>query len=193
MEQKLTEQQALEFNALFNGACERMKSLVYLDGIRAKPVGFWGKIKLRSSIKDLQRCLEMVPAHWQAMVFLGKAYQRMGSYAEALAMFERAMEIESVNSAIPREASLTAALIRNIDKAIQYSAIANERKPNDYTLLSNHALNLLLGKRDEEARSVIGQALGLAPEDKVNQRISLMINEVISGKRKRPNPEDVIG
>jgi tetratricopeptide (TPR) repeat protein len=170
-----------------------MKALVYLDGIRAKPVGFWGKIKLRSSIKDFQRCLLMMPTHWQAMVFLGKAYQRMGSYAEALSMFERAMEIENMNSAIPREASLTAALLRNIDKAIRYSAIANERKPDDHTLLSNYALNLLLGKKDEEAMVIIGRALEIAPEDQINQRISLMIDEVVSGKCKRPNPEEVIG
>ena len=106
----LTKEQIDYFNQIFERAGKRQNGLVFLDGYNRQPLGFFGKKKLKKSIEDFKECLEMIPDHWQSMVLMSKAYQRLGLHNEAFELLEKAFEIETENSTIPMEASLEAML-----------------------------------------------------------------------------------
>lgn len=193
MEHQLTDAQVEAFNALYETAAERIKGVVYLDAHRARPLGFWGKIKLNRSIGDFERCLALVPDHWPSLFFMAKAYERLGNFARALELFEQAMALEPDNDLIPQEASLTCVHLDDIEKAILYSAEAIRRNPEKAVLRANHAMNLLIAGRDAEALEEIERALGQEPEDKISQHIHGVIREVLAGTRKRPGCAEAIG
>lgn len=180
------------FNAIFQRAGEMQKGLVLLDNYSHKELTETARNKLNESIKGYKKCLELVPDHWQSMFFMAKCYQRIGNHEEALELLERAFEIELDNPSIALEASTEAMHLKDLDKALYYSQASLKRKPNDAAIMGNHALNLLVGKKDEEARIFIEKAIKIQPIDPINRNIESMIKNVISGKKERPTFEDVI-
>ncbi len=191
-EQELENQKFKNFNEIFERAGKRQEGLILLDGYKRKTLNESEKIRLEESIKDYQQCLEVVPDHWQSMMLMAKALQRLERHSEALVQLETALKVELVNHSIPMEASLEAMHLKDLDKAIRYSEESLKRKPNDFALLGNHAMNLLVAEKDQEAKEAIDKAIKLEPHDSVNRNIESIIKDVLSGKRKRPTFEDAI-
>lgn len=181
-----------EFNEIFERAGKRQEGLILLDGYHRKQVNSSEKVRLEESIKDFQKCLEIVPNHWQSMVLMAKAFQRLERHSEALEQLELAFNTEKENHTIPMEASLEAMHLKDLDKALYYSEESLIRKPNDFALMGNHAMNLLVAQRDNEAREMIEKAIKLKPNDSVNRNIESIVKGVVSGKRERPTFEDAI-
>lgn len=181
-----------EFNELFERAGKRQEGLILLDGHHHKQPNPSEKVRLEDSIKDFQKCLEIVPNHWQSMVLMAKAFQRLERHYEALELLELAFNTEKENYTIPMEASLEAMHLKDLDKALYYSEESLKRKPNDFALMGNHAMNLLVAKKDTKAKEMIEKAIELMPDDSVNRNIESIINGVVSGKRERPSFEDAI-
>ena len=184
--------QVERFNKIFEQAAKRLDDLIFLDGYHRKTLNSSGRKKLEKAIKEFQECLEIVPDHWQSMFLMAKTYQRLENHAEALELLEKAFMLEVENHSIPMEASLEAMHMENIDKALYYSEESLKRKPNDFALMGNHAMNLLVACKDDEAKKTIEQAISLEPDDSVNKNVKSIINDVISGKRKRPTFQDAI-
>lgn len=182
----MNNQQTTEFNRLFGRGTERMKDIVVLGDYKPSRIGYFKKIKVKKSIKDLEKCLALIPDHWQSMFFIGKAYQRLGDHSTALDFFEKAMDMEPDNYSIPQEASLECVHLGNIEKALEYSEKAIISKPNDSALLGNLAVNLLIAHKDEEARQAIDNAIKLDPDDQINKNVKKMVEDVSNGKRQRP-------
>jgi tetratricopeptide (TPR) repeat protein len=189
----MTDQEINEFNTLFKNSCERLHGLLILGDYKRTNVGFFEKIKIKKSIRDFGKCLSMVPDHWQSMLFTGKAYQKLGDHQAALSFFEKALEVEHSDHSIPQEASLEANQLGDINKALNYSGEALRRSPGNFILMGNHAMNLLIAGRDNEAAGLIEEALGLQPDDPVNKNVQKLIAEVISGQKKRPTCKSVMG
>lgn len=82
-----------------------------------------------------------------------------------------ALKLEHTNHNMPQEASIAAIQLKQIDKAVMYSAEALKRKPEYPVLLGNHSINLLIAGLDQEALETINYALTVDPDDKINQRI----------------------
>jgi tetratricopeptide (TPR) repeat protein len=181
-----------EFNEIFERAGKRQEGLILLDGYRRKQLNSSEKMRLEESIKDFQKCLEIVPNHWQSMVLMAKAFQRLEKHNEALEQLELAFHSEKENHTIPMEASLEAMHLKDLDKALFYSEESLKRKPNDFTLIGNHAMNLLIAQKDNEAKEMIEKAIKISPNDSVNRNIESIVKDVLSGKRIRPSFEDVI-
>ncbi|WP_196890134.1 SseB family protein [Aureivirga sp. CE67] len=182
-----------EFNEIFDRAADRQKNLIILGVHNSN--GYLSKAdyaKLEESIEDFKRCLDMIPEHWQSMVLMAKAYQKIGEHENALEALEKAFLIEKEDHTIPMEASTEAMHMNDNEKAIFYAEEALKRKPNDAALSGNYALNLFLAKRDDEAVQTIEEALRLDPKDRVNQNIQVIINDVVSGKKERPNFKDLV-
>jgi tetratricopeptide (TPR) repeat protein len=181
-----------EFNEIFERAGKRQEGLILLDGYRKKQLNSSEKVRLEESIKDFQKCLEIVPNHWQSMVLMAKAFQRLERHTEALEQLELAFYTEKENHTIPMEASLEAMHLKDLDKALYYSEESLKRKPNDFALMGNHAMNLLIAQKDDEAKEIIGKAIIMNPNDSVNRNIESIVKDVLSGNRKRPTFEDAI-
>ncbi|MCT4560865.1 MAG: SseB family protein [Crocinitomicaceae bacterium] len=191
-EQERENKKYQEFNEIFEKACKRQERLILLDGYHRKELNKSEKLKLEESIQDFAKCLEMIPDHWQSMMLIAKALQRLERHSEALEQLEAALKIETENHSIAMEASLEAMHLNDLDKAINYSKESLKRKPNDFALLGNHAMNLLVAQKDQEAMETIDKAIKLQPRDSVNRNIESIIKDVLSGKRDRPTFEDAI-
>lgn len=189
----LTDQQIADFNNAYQKACDKMKGIVILDGYRPSGIGFFEKFRANKAIKYFEEALAIEPNHYQSLFFLGKIYQRFGEYEKSLALLEKAMQLEKENHNLPLEASLVAMHLNQIDKAIEYSNEGIRRKPNDFALLGNHSMNLLIAGKDQEAKETIEKALKLNPADEINKRIQSKINSVISGQVRRPTFKDSVG
>jgi tetratricopeptide (TPR) repeat protein len=189
----MTNEKIAEFNQLYEQACNKMKGLVILEGYRPKGIGFFDKLRANKAIKYFDQALSIYPDHFQSLFFLGKLYQRLGNYEQALSYFDTALKLEQTNHNIPQEASLVAMNLNQVDKAIEYSKEALRRKPDDFALLGNHSMNLLIAGLDYEAKETIETAISLNPADNINQRIKTKIHGVISGQIKRPTFKESIG
>lgn len=189
----MTNEQINKFNSLYKQACNKMEGLIILDGYRPKGIGFFEKLRANKAIKYFEQALSLYPEHFQSLFFLGKLYQRLGDYEKALRCLDTALKLELVNHNIPQEASLVAMHLNQIDKAIEYSKEALRRKPNDFVLLGNYAMNLLIAGLDNEAKETIDKAITINPSDQINQRIKSKIESVIAGEIKRPTFVDSLG
>ena len=189
----MTTDQIETFNNLYKTATERVDKIIVLGNYRVRRVGFFDKRNLKKSIKDYEQCLRMAPGHWQSMLFMAKSHQRLGDHEAALLWLEKAMQIETTSHTIPQEASIEAVHLNNIDKGILFSAEAIRRKPNDFALLGNHAMNLLIAGRDDDAKRTVELAIELNPSDTVNKNILKQITDVTSGRKKRPTCKDIVG
>ena len=181
-----------EFNIIFDRACKRQNGLIFLDGYKRKPLPVSDKLKLEESVDDYKKCLDIFPKHWQSMVLMAKGLQRLERHFESLEQLEFAFRIELEDYTIPMEASLEAMHAQNIEKAIFYSAESLKRKPKDFTLMGNHAMNLLIAEKDNEAKRIIEDAVRIEPNDTINKNIESLIRNVLNGNCKRPSFEDSI-
>ncbi|WP_423735529.1 SseB family protein [Chitinophaga caseinilytica] len=180
------------FNTLFERAKKKQQGLIILAGNHAKKLEAAETQQLEASVTDFKKCLEIAPDHWQSMVLMAKSLQRLDRHVEALEQLETAFSIESDSHTIPMEATLEALYLDQLDKALYYSAAAMQRKPGDYILMGNHALNLLLAQKDDEASSLIVKAIGLQPDDPVNRNIEAIVRDVLAGKRARPTFKELM-
>ncbi|UPZ13504.1 SseB family protein [Flavobacterium humidisoli] len=192
VEQELENKKIQEFNKIFEQAGKKQEGLIFLDGYRKKELKESEKLKLEDSIKDFKKCLEIIPEHWQSMILMSKALQRLEKHQEALEQLELAFKLELENHIIPMEASLEAMHLKDIEKAIFYSEESLKRNPNDFALLGNHAMTLLIAKNDQEAKETIDKAIKLQPNDSINKNVESIIIDVIAGKRERPTFEDAV-
>ncbi|WP_232517408.1 SseB family protein [Aquimarina aggregata] len=191
-EQEIENKKHQEFNNIFERAGNRQKGLIFLDGYRIKELNESEKSILEESIKNFKKCLDIVPDHWQSMMLMAKSLQRLERHSEALEQLETALKIELENHSIAMEASLEAMHLKDLDKALHYSEESLKRKPNNFALIGNHAMNLLVAEKDLEAKETIDKAIKIQPNDSVNRNIESLIMDVISGKRQRPMFEDAI-
>lgn len=185
--------QAENFAKLYDLACEKQDGLILLGGYRMESLDPADQLKLEESVDYFKQCLALIEDHWPSMVLKAKALQRLGRHEEALSLLEKAFVSNEENHAIPMEAALEAIHLQDLEKALYYSAASMERKPNDFALMGNHAMNLVLAKRDNEALALIEQALVLEPKDEVNENVKNLILGVIAGDRARPTMEETVG
>lgn len=68
-EQERENKKYQEFNEIFEKAGKRQEGLILLDGYHRKELNESEKLKLEESIKDFKKCLDMIPDHWQSMIF----------------------------------------------------------------------------------------------------------------------------
>ena len=179
-------QQHQEFNAIYERATNRQKGLIFLEGYRNTRLRKSDILKIEESITDFKKCLELIPNHWPSMLMMAKSFQRLEKHSEALELLETAFKLELENHSIAMEASIEAMNLRDIDKALFYSEAAMKRKPNDHILMGNHAMNLLIAKKDEEAVATIEKAVELQPNDSVNKKNETFVKAVVAGIRQRP-------
>ncbi|MDM1445043.1 SseB family protein [Myroides odoratimimus] len=181
-----------QFNTLYDLACEKQKDLILLGGYRMDKPNPSDQTKLEESVQYFEQCLALIEDHWPSMVLMAKALQRLERHKEAFALLEKAFVINEENHSIPMEAALEAIHLEDLEKALYYSEASMQRKPHDFALMGNHAMNLVLAERDAEALALIEEALVLEPKDEVNDNIKNLIKEVMARTRKRPTMRETV-
>lgn len=180
------------FNHHYAAGNAYLKGNIALGNYDGRPAQGEAKVdSLRSAVREFDKCLAMVPDHWQSVFFKSLAHQALGEHAISLNLMEQVIRLQPQNAVIYKEASLEAIHNRDIDKALRYSGKAIELKDGDSELLGNHAVNLLIAGQDKEALKTIKRALQIAPDDRVNMNVNKLIEGVIAGNRARPTVETV--
>jgi tetratricopeptide (TPR) repeat protein len=187
----LNERQEL-FKIIFEKANKEMKGLIVLGDYRRRRLNFFQKKRCVKAINIFNEGLELFPGHWQSLFFVGKLYQAMGQNEKALNYFENTLQHERFNHVVLQEAPLAAMQEGLTEKGIKYSGESIEMQPENYSLLGNHSMNLLIGGFDEMALKTIDQALGINPNDGINKRVRDKIIGVIEGKISRPTFSELI-
>jgi tetratricopeptide (TPR) repeat protein len=189
----LTENQISDFNKYYEKGCSLQNGIILLDGYSPKSLGFFEKIRAKKALKSFEAALEIYPESWQSLFFIGKIYQRMREFQKSLSYIEKAITYQRDNHVLFQEASLVAMHLNQIEKSIEFSEISIKISPENFALLGNHAMNLLVAEKDDEAKQVIEKALLINPNDTYNQRIQKKIENVILKKEKRPTFKEAIG
>jgi tetratricopeptide (TPR) repeat protein len=121
------------------------------------------------------------------MWLLGKVYQRLGQYDQALEWFSRAHRVNPGQPDVAREAAIAAMDLGRPEEAIPFCERALESSPNDAGLRANLAVALLFSEKPAEALPVAQQALRQDPEDTITADVIRIIEEVLGGTRPCPH------
>jgi len=104
----LSEQEIEQFNKLYEQASKEMDGLLLLDHYKPKELGFFEKRRAKKAINLYSDALKIYPEHFASLFFIGKIYQRMQQYEQALQYMEEALKFEHSNPSIAQETSLVA-------------------------------------------------------------------------------------
>jgi Flp pilus assembly protein TadD len=135
---------------------------------------------------QLEQVVAEAPEQWSVHWFLGKGHLALGNDVQAHQAFRRAYELEKNIEVIPRELAGVCLQLGEFKEAVDVAEQSVSIQPDNADLIGNLALAYLLAGRLEESLKSIATAVKLAPEDKINQRLSQIIAEVVEGKRPQP-------
>jgi len=118
--------------------------------------------------------------------FLGKAERRLGNVAQAAEAFERACAINPQQPDGHRELQLAYLELGRKADALRAAERALELRPDDAKLRCNLAFVLVLSGDLERARREAKLAGEADPHDAITRNVVKLIEDVASGRRKRP-------
>ncbi len=187
MGRRLTEDEAREYNRVYQLGWSLTRGLLLLDGNNPpRRPGWFSRRRLRRATECFEAALRIAPEGWQALWALGKVHQRLGETAEALNCFARAHQIKPDQPDVAREAGIAATELGDGPRAVLFSRAAIASAPNDPGLVSNLALALLINGQTQEAQTVAADAVARAPSDPIAKTVKAVADEVASGTRPRP-------
>jgi tetratricopeptide (TPR) repeat protein len=188
----LTEEQIKRHNDLYARANELSKGLVILDDVPQKSLGFFQKRRLRKAIEIYQQVLEINPANWPSMLFIGKAFQSLGELEQALSWFVRAHESVPDNPSVAKEVGSAAGRLGKHDVAVRVMEAIAKQNQDNAGLQTNFGLSCLMAGKTADACRAFERTVELEPQRDVNRKLLALANEVKSGKRSCPKTEQEI-
>jgi len=188
----LPEEQIKRHNDLYARANELSVGLILLDDVPQKKLGFFRKRRLRKAIELYQHVIEINPASWQSMFFIGKAFQSLEELQQSLDWFMRAHKCVPKNPSVAKEVGYAASRIGKHDVAIQAMEVAAKQNPNNAALHCNLGLSCLMAGKATDACSAFERTVELEPERDVNKQLLAFAREVESGNRPFPKSEEEI-
>lgn len=107
------------------------------------------------------------------LFFLGKLYRRLADYDKSLSDFQRALKLEQTDYNIRQEPSLAATYLNKTNIAIEFFEEALRRNPDNFIILGNHSMSLLIAGFDDKTLEIINKAisLNLNPTDIITKSI----------------------
>jgi tetratricopeptide (TPR) repeat protein len=164
-----------------------IEGLMIVGSREPGPLSSHQRRRLEDAIERFVEVVRINPANWAAMWLLGKIYQRLSEYEQALAWFSRAHRISPDQPDVAREASIAAMELGQPGEAIPFCERAIEAKPDDPGLRANLALALLFSGKPAEAQVVAKEALAQNPADGITSYIVKIIKEVLDGRQSCPH------
>ena len=143
---------------LYSAACALIEGLIQLEGT-ASDLDEPARKRLSESVPLFEEVVQINPADWRAMWFLGKVYQRFNDPERSFDWFWRAHRVNPEQPDVAREASIAAMESGRPEQAVVFCQCAIEAQPDDPGLNANLALALLFCEKPTEARSAISEAI----------------------------------
>lgn len=175
-----------QHDALYEQACALVQDQIILDNRPLAKLTTAGRKQLDQAIELFGQVIEINPNNWAAMWLLGKIYQRLENYPEALAWFGRAHHVNPKQIDVAREAAIAAMESGQPDKGVYFSERALANEPENAGLVCNLALAVLFSGNPQRALQLIEAAIQLDPRDRIAANLQKIIMEVNQGKRRCP-------
>ena len=185
----LSPEEVQQHNELYDRACRLLDGLVMLDDRPHKNPGFFGRRRLRQAVQLFQQVIELNPANWQSMLFIGKAFQSLGELEPALTWFLRAHDCVPGHPSVAKEAGFAAGRLGQHDVAVRVMQAAAKEHPEDPALHLNLGLSCLMSGKSADAREAFARVVELEPGRDVNKRLLSLAKDVEAGKRPCPTTE----
>lgn len=176
-----------EHDRLYREASSALYPLVEFHGKPIPELAAEQEGALRRGLTLFDRVLRINPRNWPAMWLMGKGFQRLGDFENALRWFAQAHEINPTHPDVLREAAIAAMELGRPNEAVPFCERAIEAKPNDPGLRANLALATLFCGDAARAESLAAEALRRDPDDNITRRIADVCRDVLLGKRPCPH------
>ena len=187
MTQQFTQDEVDRHNALVDRAEELTEDMLFVhDSYPPKPLNQLNRSRLHEAIQCYEEALEINPAGWPSMWFIGKIYQRLGYHTTSLEWFTRAYMLNPTEPEMAREAGLAALDCGEAEAALRFCQTAVDRKPDDFGLVCNLALAHMLCGNDDAAVQCATCAVEADPTDEVSVNVQKFVCDVRDGKCRRP-------
>jgi Flp pilus assembly protein TadD len=176
-----------EHNRLYREASSVVFPLIEIHGKPQPKLTSFQRSELQRGVGLFDQVLIINPRNWAAMWLVGKAYQRLQEFDQALEWFSRAHSVNPVQPDVSREAALAAMELGRPSEAIAFCKKAIEFKPSDPGLLANLALATLLSGDVKGADTIVQDALRRDPSDQITRRLADVCRAVLAGERPCPH------
>jgi len=189
MELSFTPEQIEEHNKRYDEGCRLVRGEFHLDDRPLSQPNWFARRRLKKAKALFLRAIEINPAGWNAMFFIGKIAQRFGDNKTALEWFLKAREFAPANTALAKEASLAASSLGDYEMAARIADEAIERKPEDPALHVNSGLAHILAGNCENALRRFQCAVDLEPSRAMNSQLVVYVFKVLSNELPKPTNE----
>jgi tetratricopeptide (TPR) repeat protein len=187
MTQQFTQDEVDRHNALVDRAEELTEDMLFVhDSYPPRPLNQLNRGRLREAIRCYKDALEINPAGWPSMWFIGKIYQRLGEHATSLEWFTRAYMLNPTEPEMAREAGLAALDCGEAEAGLRLCQAAVDGKPDDFGLVCNLALAHMLCGNDDAAVQCATRAVEADPDDTIYANAQKLVCDVRDGKCRRP-------
>ncbi|WP_197492162.1 tetratricopeptide repeat protein [Arachidicoccus ginsenosidimutans] len=150
------------------------------------------KDSIVEGIRYLDAVTQINPNNFAAYWIKGKGYQALQRHDNAYFEFNKSFEIEKNNPDVARELTIECLDLGKGKEAVSVATHALSLDNLNVGLIGNLALAYLINGDTDLADKRIKEAIQADPNDKINLRLSEIINDVIVGKRNRPTRYDEI-
>lgn len=142
--------------------------------------------QLKEGIRYLDAVTEINPKNFAAFWLKGKAYQALNDSENAYLQFKESFKINKENPDVARELMIECLNLNKFNEGVEVALHASSLDKENAGLLGNLALAYLLNGNLDEANATIKKALQIDPNDSINLNLRVIIEEVKTGKRKKP-------
>ena len=174
----LSPEEIQRHNELYNRACRLLDGLVILDDQPHENPGFFARRRLRQAVQLFQQVIELNPANWQPMVFIGKAFQSLGELEPALTWLLRAHDCVPAHPSVAKEVGFAAGRLGHHEVAVRVMQVAAKEHPEDAALHLNLGLSCLMSGKSADAREAFARAVELEPKRDMNKRLLSLVRDV---------------
>ncbi len=118
-------------------------------------------------INLIEQFLNEFPNVWNGWFLKGWAYRRIQQFSEAISAFEKALELNKLNTDTFNELAICHMELKEYDKAEIYLDQALLLSPDNVKLLSNYAIFNLKNKNIKKAKEIFDKILEIDPNDEL--------------------------
>ncbi len=142
-------------------------------------------------IRYLDAVTQINPNNFAAYWVKGKGYQALKQHDNAYKQFDKSFAINKEDPNVARELMIECLGLGKGKEAVEISLHALTIDETDAGLVANLALAYIINDNLDLAKSTIEKAILANPSDKINLNIKRMLDEVIAGKRPRPEKFEI--
>jgi len=181
-----------KYMELFTKGCNLADGLIQLDGLDLKPIGFFGKRKLKKARSLFELSIPESPENAAPFLMLAKIAHSLGEKNESLDCLLKAWELQPANLILVIELSGAYGVLGKQKEAISVLEEGIKYHPNEPRILFNLGISYLLENAPKLAIEVFQKTVQIEPDFPQNHSLLKYSQEVLAGKKVAPKSQSEI-